>query len=379
MDSRARSWRMPEEAREAALVTLQREVRTAAETFEALCALGALVLGSAHEVAEPHLERLRGAASALRGQLDVGEFSARVDELLARLETEPPEDALHVAGGALPSWADFAERVLAARHRIELTERAWALLWPGESALEDSAARELSEADELLHQELWCLTVLNEHRRAALEAIAPAERSCVWWYAEGAHVHPRAALHLGEVAALAACFPDAREELDALLDAERVLVPPSQRSIPVLREEETTDVPDERRGTGAVAATWSEEDGASLRPSRLARGILGAAVGVAAVALLLLGIGGLVHWTDSEAAEQERAALQEEAARLEADARAQIRRLEAALKSQEELSEAQRHALERELEAARRAARTAEEAQEERAPGHRAGAESGAL
>jgi hypothetical protein len=301
---------------------------------------------------------------------EVQRYCALVEELLPRLEAEPVEDggpALAEDARWQPSWASLALEVLDARHAVE--ER----LHTG-SGLTADLEIDLVEADEQLRSQLWRLTFLNEARQERLEALREPERERHWWYALGAHVPSRAVAHLGDVAAVVACFPEAHAELQALAGADAQLLPAALLAKPMGTErdaavgasspsqgfDEAAPAPEPFVAGAVDEDLWEEEEqvpskdrGSWLRSPLLPWGA------AAATVLCALSFGGAAYLRAAEQAREEKARLLEEAERLKAESDAHLLRLESAMKNTAEMSQAQRAALEAQLEQAKVAAETA--------------------
>jgi len=122
-----------------------------------------------------------------------------------------------------PGDLEPLERALEARDRVELALLgAEAMVGSGALRLDDELAAELDAFESLLRPELWRLTVTNEDRARPLAFVPPPLRDRFWWRFDGVDVDPRAADALPAVASLVARYPEARDELERLIDAERI-------------------------------------------------------------------------------------------------------------------------------------------------------------
>ncbi len=336
-------WSLAPASREAALATLE---RPDAALNEALRALGALQLGCEEELARPYLASLRSRSEQLELGAEVEALALHVDELVSLLEIDPPED-----GYAEASWKALGERVLDERHALSLMLHGWEALGRERDA-SDPVFEKLERIDGDIQHELWRLTAINEHRTRQLEDVAPEYRKETWWYSRGAHLLGSAVTHLGVVAALVACFPEARDELEALGEAESVLSSvgssPQVTALPARK----TEAP---RSVDAQEVDAADVEALLLGSSRRTRAWSRAGWLLSAAAVLVAVLTGLAFKSSAEKTAREKAALvaQAEAERAAADENA--RRLEEQLKVATTLSEAQKASLEQQLEQAKSA------------------------
>ncbi len=340
MATRDDAWSLAPVSREAALATLE---RPDAPLNEALRALGALCLGREVELARPYVATLRSRTEQLDLNAEVEALALHLDELVSLLEIDPPED-----GYAEASWKALGERVLDERHALSLILRGGEALGLERDAT-DPVFEKLEHIDGDIQFELWRLTAVNEHRSRRLEEVAPEYRKETWWYSRGAHLPGSAVTHLGAVAALVACFPDARDELSAMSEAESVLSAvgssPQATALPVRSveaprsadaQEVDADVETLLLGNARRTKAWSR-----------AGWLLSAAAALIAV------LSGLSYKRSIEKTEREKAALVAQADAERAAADENVRRLEEQLKVATTLSEAQKVSLEQQLEQAK--------------------------
>ncbi len=294
--------------------------------------------------------------------LDVAAFAERVDELASLLEAEPPED-----GYAEGSWKLLAAEVLDARHALrgELSGLEGADAPSNDAPSNEDVLDLLARADAELEAELWRLTAINDHRAEKLQQIAPAERGACWWYSRGVHLPQAAVTHLGAVAAVVACFPEAQDELEALRAAEGALggveggverAREPQPSAPIEAfDSKVTAIAAFRaqQERSAQAAALLADDHVDEAPRRRLIGPLGWALSAAGVVLALGS--GMAFKSASEKAEKEKAALMSQAESLKAEADANVKRFEEQLKTSSTMNEAQKVALEQQLAAAKSA------------------------
>lgn len=109
---------------------------------------------------------------------------------------------------------------LAARDRVELQRLGAEAVVGAPVPPDETLAAELDAFEALLRPELWRLTVTNAGRGDAVGWVPATARRRFWWRFEGVDIDPRAADALAGVASLVARFPEARAELEALVDAE---------------------------------------------------------------------------------------------------------------------------------------------------------------
>jgi hypothetical protein len=292
--------------------------------------------------------------------LDVAAFAERVDELASLLEAEPPED-----GYAEGSWKLLAAEVLDARHGL------WAALsgLDGAAPSNDGSSNEdmlelLARADAELEAELWRLTAINDHRAEKLQQLAPGERGACWWYSRGVHLPQAAVTHLGAVAAVVACFPEAHDELEALRAAEgalrgveRAAEPQASAAIEAIDSKVAAIAAFRAQQERSTQAAALVDDHLDETPRRRLIGPLGWALSAAGVVLALGS--GMALKSASEKAEKEKAALVSQAESLKAEADANVMRLEEQLKTSMTMNEAQKTALEQQLASAKSAAASA--------------------
>lgn len=362
MPTAAPHWQLTPAGRAAALAAVERASEAPGEAFRAA---GSLCLARAAELVSPSMrDELRRHVDACVSGLQLERFVEHVEDLSSALEAEPPEDGLGDGG-----WAALAQSVLEERHRIELVLRGLSLVGFSRVAVGDERFSELELADRELSGQLWRLTALNEHRERQLEAVAPELREALWWYSRGAHLPSGAVTHLAAVASVVACFPEAGAELEALREAEGVLLaagseaareealassPPASDKVVSLAERRLR----EPRSVEAAALTEGEVLAMSEgvhKPRFVA--VLGWALSAAAV---LFAVGsGVAFKRTAENAEREKAALLAEAEALKAEAAENVKRLEAQLRMTSTTSEAQKAVLESQIQAAKASAASA--------------------
>ena len=265
----------------------------------------------------------------------------QVEELGGLLEADPPED-----GGSLEGWAELGRRVLDERHELER------VIHDGTFELADETAARFMEADQELEAQLWRLTALNEHRQRRLAVIAPEGRAAAWWYSRGAQLEPDAVTHLGAVAAMTACFPEARRELVALRDAESLL-----------------------QGQASVLSLGEASPLVRVAPPRKDVSLWGLGLSAAAALFAIFGVAAFLSVRNAgERAELEKAALQAQLLEAEASANQEVERLRAQAATTSTMSAAEKRALDAKLRLAERAA---ERAAKNAAAGSAASSQSG--
>lgn len=308
---------------------------------------------------------------------EVHRYCALVEELLPRLDAEPVEDAgsaLEQAVDWQPSWAALALQVLDARHAVEQK------LQQGRP-LEPDLELDLVEADEQLRPQLWRLTILNHARQDRLESLPQTDREGAWWYSLGAHLPAHAVAHLGEVASVVACFPEAERELRALARADEQLLPEafmggvnlSEAGLACAAElsstaesfrshlpAESVQDPDPFVAPAVGEEVWEGERLRLAGRRRWFRSVFLPWWAAAASVLCALSLGSVAYLRMAEQAREENARLLEEALRLKAESDAAVRRLESSMRNLDSMSAAQRAALEAQLQQAIEAARTAQ-------------------
>jgi hypothetical protein len=337
MVTRDDGWSLAPASRAAALAVLE---RPEAALNDALRALGVLYLGREAAVARSYHGALRPRVEELDLSAEIEALAHHLDELVSLLEIDPPED-----GYAEASWKSLGERVLDERHAIALMLRGCEALGV-ESAAKDPVTSKLAHVDGELAIELWRLTAVNEHRARQLEDVAPEHRKNTWWYSRGTHFPGSAVTHLGVVASLVACFPEARAELDAISEAEAVLSAVGSSPQAVVLPARKVEEP---RGVGSEVVDAQDIEAPLLESLRRRKAWSRAGWLLSAAAILVTVLSGLSFKRSAEKADREKAALvaQAEAERAAADENA--RRLEEQLKLAATLSEAQKASLEQQL------------------------------
>jgi len=148
-------------------------------------------------------------------ELDLGDL-----ELAASRVAELAPDLVEASE---PQTVEALLEALRLRTRAEQLLAGAEALGLRTSLLTEDQEVELMTFDELVRPHLWELTALNEQRSAELQAVAPSQRSRLWWWSEGVTLPPDTAGWMSHVACLVRSFPDAREEFEQLIAADRLL------------------------------------------------------------------------------------------------------------------------------------------------------------
>jgi hypothetical protein len=155
-------------------------------------------------------------------------------ELVRSLEAEPLERALVEVlelapelqlspDDELPQIEERIVDALSVRDGVELLLAGAHLVLGDGVELDADLESSIMTFDELLGRELWRLVPLGSRRAARAAWAAPALRPRLWWWHRGADLPHSALSDLGTAARLIQIFPEAKEELERMLQAERDL------------------------------------------------------------------------------------------------------------------------------------------------------------
>jgi len=112
---------------------------------------------------------------------------------------------------------------LAERDRVELAMEGARLLCGCEPELDDDSLAALASFDDLLRAELWRTLPLGDRRAARCAWAAPRYRERLWWWFRGCDLPHTALQDMQTVARVIHLFPEARQELERMLEAEQIL------------------------------------------------------------------------------------------------------------------------------------------------------------
>lgn len=118
------------------------------------------------------------------------------------------------------------ERIVEAlteRDRVELALEGSRLVCGREPELGDDALAALASFDEVLKAELWRTIPLGDRRAAQCAWAAPEFRERLWWWYLGCDLPHTALDDMQTAARVIHLFPEAREELERMLQAEKDL------------------------------------------------------------------------------------------------------------------------------------------------------------
>lgn len=340
-----------------------------------IAAAGALLLAEREDLCAPHFEALTQAHSGLAFAPLIEKLERNVDELARLLDEQPgttsrlldeqPGTSSPVSANAAPGekaeplWKNLALRVLDCRQQIAELEEGSALVAPDADPLPPQTARRLAELDARLRPLLFHLVPLRDERERALERVHQRNRESLFWYSQGLDVPADAPSHLEEVAQLVAAFPAARKDLLVRMEthAEWAAMMGTSNETEAEAEAEESASMHSSNSVPAHVPPMAEDGDVSLDGHGRTKNIMWrwAAVTASAAAIAMTFFG-LSFYTAQEAAEREKAALQEEAQRLRTEAEERVRKLEQKLNDTERLSAAQRQALEEQLAEAKREA-----------------------
>lgn len=197
--------------------------RRVGEALSALEAAGTLsLMGLAGEVdayAEPRRERLATEVATALEELD----PASLDEAASTLLTRAPDLELDEDEDALAELEEELVEALSARDRAELVLEGARRVLAREPELSVELEASILGFDEALRPELYRLLPLGS-RRAAMAAWAePSQRSRLWWWHRGAGLPHTALRDLGTAAWVIRVFPEARAELERLVEADGLI------------------------------------------------------------------------------------------------------------------------------------------------------------
>lgn len=200
----------------------QRQDPSLARLLEAVGRLELVEPGVATTLVPPEVsDRVRKALGAPLGADALSSVGLEVlgAEILAALDDRDDDDALPDETQG-PSPLAALERALDARDRVELALLGAEVLGPGDPTLDEELRAELDAFEEILRPELWRLTVTNDHRARPLAFVPPTYRDRFWWRFDGIDLDPRAVDALPAVASLVSRYPEARDQLERLVDAD---------------------------------------------------------------------------------------------------------------------------------------------------------------
>lgn len=112
---------------------------------------------------------------------------------------------------------------LAERDRVELAMEGARLLCGCEPELDDDSSAALASFDDVLRGELWRTLPLGDRRVACCAWAAPNYRERLWWWFLGCDLPHTALQDMQTAARVIHLFPEAREELERMLQAEQDL------------------------------------------------------------------------------------------------------------------------------------------------------------
>lgn len=112
---------------------------------------------------------------------------------------------------------------LAVRDRLELVLEGARLLCDHCPDLDEDTQADLASFDEVLRAELWRTLPLGDRRAARCAWAAPEYRGRLWWWSRGCDLPHTALQDMQTAARVIHLFPEAREELERMLQAEQDL------------------------------------------------------------------------------------------------------------------------------------------------------------
>ena len=191
--------------------------------FEALDAAGTLALlghgkRALELVARADARQLQRAVNDALGGMDLDELDQAVVTLLTRtgdLDTCDEADRLEVL--------EAVREVLSTRDRLDRVLRGAQLILGRPAPLNVDQRGCLEHFDTVVRSELWRTVPLNDSRSAAIAWVEPRQRKALWWWAHGADVPTDALDSLADAALLIQRFPEARAELERLIEGEQLV------------------------------------------------------------------------------------------------------------------------------------------------------------
>jgi hypothetical protein len=154
------------------------------------------------------------AVSALIEEGLLGRLSGLLDDIYDLSTTEDEERA---------SVEESIVDALAERDRVELALEGLRLLCSREPELADEVLADLAAYDESVRAHLWRTLPLGDRRAAGYAWAAPRYRKRLWWWFLGSDLPHTALEDMHTAARVIHLFPEAREELERMLKAERDL------------------------------------------------------------------------------------------------------------------------------------------------------------
>ncbi len=204
----------PEEVEEAARIWMT----------DLLEAAGTVAFLGRGDTARSRLGDLVGSAPAYA--LAAAAVSRLIEESLTPALSGLMNDIYWLASAEDPDREVLEERIveaLAERDRVELALEGWRLLCGGEPQLDEEALAALGSFDEALKADLWRTLPLGDRRAARCAWAAPEYRCRLWWWDRGCDLPHTALQDMQTAARVIHLFPEAREELERMLQAEQDL------------------------------------------------------------------------------------------------------------------------------------------------------------
>lgn len=189
-----------------------------------LDAIGTAVFLGASDTVREHLGDLVGSPVA-RG-LAAAALSRLIEESLTPALSGLMNDFYELATAEDGAKEVLEERIvdaLAERDRVELAMEGARFLCNFEPALDDEVLASLAAFDEVLKAELWRTLPLGDRRAARCAWAAPSYRERLWWWFRGCDLPHTALQDMQTAARVIHLFPEAREELERMLQAEQDL------------------------------------------------------------------------------------------------------------------------------------------------------------
>lgn len=109
------------------------------------------------------------------------------------------------------------------RDRVELALEGARLLCGRDLELDEDTLADLGSFDEVLRAELWRTLPLGDRRAARCAWVAPGYRKRLWWWSRGCDLPHTALQDMQTAARVIHLFPEARAELERMLQAEQDL------------------------------------------------------------------------------------------------------------------------------------------------------------
>lgn len=187
-----------------------------------LNAVGTVAFLGFGDTARDRLGDLAGSPDAC--DLATAALQDLIENNLTRVLGGLMDDIYHLASVEDEDKEFLEERIVDAldeRDRVELALEGARLLCGREPDLDEEALAALGAFDDVLRADLWRTLPLGDRRAARCAWAAPEYRERLWWWHRGCDLPHTALQDMQTAARVIHLFPEAREELERMLQAEQ--------------------------------------------------------------------------------------------------------------------------------------------------------------